>query len=96
MPSRTIICRCSDITLEEIRDLIAQGYRTVDEIKRITRLGMGPCQGKTCTPLIMGEIARTRGIRPGEVEMPTFRPPTKNIKLELLAKAGEFENEEIR
>lgn len=96
MPGRTIICRCSDITLEEIRDLISQGYRTVDEIKRISRLGMGPCQGKTCTPLIMAEIARARGIRPGEVEMATFRPPTKNIKLELLAKAGEFENEEIR
>lgn len=96
MPSRTIICRCSDITLEEIRDLIDQGYQTIDEIKRISRLGMGPCGGKTCTPLIMAEIARARGIHPCEVELPTFRPPTKNIKLELLAKAGEFENEEIR
>lgn len=96
MPGRTIVCRCSDITLEEIRDLIASGYQTIDEIKRISRLGMGPCGGKTCTPLIMSEIARARGISPGEVEMPTFRPPVKNIKLELLAKAGEIENEEIR
>ena len=96
MPGRTIICRCSDITLEEVRDLISQGYQTVDEIKRISRLGMGPCGGKTCTPLIMAEIAKARGIRIGEVEMPTFRPPTKNIKLELLAKAGENDNEEIR
>lgn len=96
MPGRTIICRCSDITLEEIRALIAEGYQTIDEIKRISRLGMGPCGGKTCTPLIMAEIARARGISPKEVEMPTFRPPTKNVKLELLAKAGEFDNEEIR
>lgn len=96
MPSKTIICRCSDITLEEVRELIEQGYKTIDEIKRISRLGMGPCGGKTCIPLIMAEIARARGISPAEVEMPTFRPPTKNIKLELLAKAGEFENEKIR
>lgn len=96
MPGRTIICRCSDITLEEIRELIARGYQTIDEIKRNSRLGMGPCGGKTCIPLIMAEIARARGIRQGEVEMPTFRPPVKNIKLELLAKAGEINNEEIR
>lgn len=96
MPDRTIICRCSDITLEEIRELIKQGYQTIDEIKRISRLGMGPCGGKTCIPLIMGEIARSRGISPAEVEMPTSRPPAKNIKLELLAKAGEFDNEEVR
>jgi bacterioferritin-associated ferredoxin len=89
MPNRTFVCRCSDITLEEIRELIEQGYQTIDEIKRISRLGMGPCGGKTCTPLIMAEIARARGIRPAEVEMATFRPPTKNIKLDLLAKAGE-------
>lgn len=96
MPNRTMICRCSDITLEEVRDLIKQGYQTIDEIKRISRLGMGPCGGKTCTPLIMAEIARARGISPAEVEMPTFRPPTKNIKLELLAKEGEDDNEKIR
>lgn len=96
MPSRTIICRCSDITLEEVRDLINQGYQTVDEIKRISRLGMGPCGGKTCIPLIMAEIAKARGITMADVEMPTFRPPTKTIKLELLAKAGENDNEEIR
>ncbi len=96
MPSRTIICRCSDITLEEIRELIARGFQTIDEIKRISRLGMGPCGGKTCTPIIMAELARARGISQGEVEMPTFRPPVKNIKLELLAKAGEVDNEEIR
>lgn len=89
MEDKTIICRCSDVTIEEVRQLIKEGYQTVDEIKRISRLGMGPCGGKTCTPLIMAEIARARGIKPAEVEMPTFRPPTKNIKLGLLAKGGE-------
>ena len=56
MDENTIICRCSDVTLKEIRDLIAQGYVTYDEIKRITRIGMGPCQGKTCGQLVLREI----------------------------------------
>ncbi|HON43695.1 MAG TPA: (2Fe-2S)-binding protein, partial [Bacillota bacterium] len=47
-----VICRCEDITLSEIRDLIAQGYHTIDEIKRVSRAGMGPCQGRTCRQLI--------------------------------------------
>lgn len=95
MEDKTIICRCSDVTLDEIRKLINQGFQTVDEIKRICRLGMGPCGGKTCTNLIINEIARARGIKHSEVEMPTFRPPTKNIKLELISKVGE-EDEETR
>ena len=45
MDENTIICRCSDVTLKEIRELIKDGYVTFDEIKRITRAGMGPCQG---------------------------------------------------
>ncbi len=29
----TIVCRCEDITLKEIRDLIAHGFKTIDELK---------------------------------------------------------------
>ena len=35
MDENTIICRCSDVTLKEIRELINDGYVTFDEIKRI-------------------------------------------------------------
>jgi NAD(P)H-nitrite reductase large subunit len=94
MPEETIICRCSDITLEEVRRLISQGYRTIDEIKRICRLGMGPCGGKTCIPLIMGELARANNTSIGEVMMPTYRPPAKNVSMSIYAKAGEDIHEE--
>ncbi|KUK14661.1 MAG: (2Fe-2S)-binding protein [Synergistetes bacterium] len=82
-----IICRCEDVTLEEIRELIKRGYTTVDEIKRITRAGMGPCQGRTCRDLIIREIARLTGKRVEEIPMPTFRPPIKPIKLGVLAES---------
>lgn len=85
----TIVCRCEDITLKEIRDLIKTGFKTVDEIKRISRCGMGPCQGRTCRQIVMGEIARTTGKNVSELRLSTFRPPTKNIKIGILAEAAE-------
>jgi len=77
----TIICRCEDITLGETRALIAQGYTTIDEIKRVSRAGMGQCQGRTCRQLIAREIAQALGITVEQVELPQFRPPTRPIVL---------------
>ncbi|MDD3439236.1 MAG: (2Fe-2S)-binding protein [Clostridiaceae bacterium] len=77
----TIICRCEEITLGEIREYIRRGYESLDEIKRISRAGMGPCQGRTCSQLIMQELAAAKGMRISEIEMPAFRPPTVPIKL---------------
>lgn len=79
----TIICRCEGITLGEIRQLISEGYTTIDEIKRISRAGMGPCQGRTCRHLIMQEIRNATGQNMEDMLMPTFRQPTKPVKLGL-------------
>ena len=84
----TILCRCSDVTLEKIRDLIEAGYFTFDEIKRITRIGMGPCQGKTCSQLVMREIASFTGKPVAEQYTQTTRPPAIGVRLELIAKGA--------
>jgi bacterioferritin-associated ferredoxin len=86
----TVVCRCEDITLEEIRLLFEEGFLSIDEIKRISRCGMGPCQGKTCRELLMQEISRHTGKPIKEITMPTFRPPTKPVKLGVIA-GGEEE-----
>ncbi len=77
----TIVCRCEEVTLGEIRELIRKGYNTVDEIKRISRCGMGPCQGRTCQQLIMDEIAKATNCKVEDVKVHTYRPPTLPIKL---------------
>lgn len=83
--NETIICRCEDLTLEDINGLIAAGFETMEEIKRISRCGMGPCQGTTCFPLLAEAIASMRGKRVGEVALPTSRPPLKPVKLDTIA-----------
>lgn len=87
MSPETIICRCEDITVEEVRRLIAKGYGTPDEIKRLSRCGMGPCQGRTCRNLVLQEISAATGQEVKDIPMASFRPPTKPVKLGLFAKA---------
>ena len=82
-----MICRCEDISREKILACIAEGYRTLDEIKRVTRAGMGPCQGRTCRHLIATELSRAYGVPMEDILMTTFRPPVKPISLGALADA---------
>ena len=82
----TILCRCSDVTQARVRELIAQGYTTFDEIKRLTRAGMGPCQGKTCQQLILRELSAATGKSIAELKCQTVRPPAVGVPLQLIAK----------
>ncbi|MBO8137864.1 MAG: (2Fe-2S)-binding protein [Desulfotomaculum sp.] len=84
-----IVCRCEDITLEEIREYIKNGVTDLEQLKRLLRVGMGPCQGRTCIPLIVREIAAYAGKPVEEIPLTTFRPPTVPVKLGVLAAGGE-------
>lgn len=90
----TIICRCSDVSLADVRRLIAEGYTSLDEIKRITRIGMGPCQGKTCGLLVLREISLATGKSMSELKNHTNRPVAVGVKLGLIAKSSEEESKE--
>lgn len=91
MSDNVIICRCSDVTLGEVRKLIHEGYTSLDEIKRITRAGMGPCQGRTCGPLILREIANITGQSLEELKRTTYRQPSVGVKLSAIAKGKSHE-----
>jgi NAD(P)H-nitrite reductase large subunit len=91
LSEETIVCRCEDITLAEIRKRIAAGDRTIEEIKRSCRCGMGPCQGRTCTPIVAQELAKALKKKISEVAPPTFRPPTAPITLGTLAGGGKHD-----
>ena len=80
-----VVCRCEEITLDEIRAWIDKGYRTFDELKRILRVGMGPCQGRGCKDIILRELAHATGTPIDQLDPGTTRPPVKPIKLGLCA-----------
>ncbi len=76
-----IICRCNDVTLKEIEDLIDQGITDIELIKRITHIGMGPCQGRTCIPLVASIIARKTGKKVEEISIPATRIPVRPVPM---------------
>jgi len=79
MDDNTIICRCEDVTWGEVRKALDKGYTSLNEIKRITRAGMGRCQGRTCRRILLREIARYYNKKIEEIDITTFRPPTKPV-----------------
>ena len=89
MSARTYICRCEDVTLQQVQKLLDEGAQTMEEIKRLSRCTMGPCQGRTCRELLAREIARKKGTGLAEVDVPTYRPPLKPIKLGSIADGAE-------
>jgi bacterioferritin-associated ferredoxin len=87
-PDDIVICRCEEVTLDEIRAWIDRGYSHFDELKRILRVGMGPCQGRGCRDIILMELSRATGEPLDAISPGTVRPPVKPVKLGLLAGDG--------
>ncbi len=75
-----IVCRCEDITLDEIRYWLSKGYTSLEELRRVLRLGMGPCQGRTCIPIVQREIARYTGKSMQEVGTMSYKPPSVGVE----------------
>jgi NADPH-dependent 2,4-dienoyl-CoA reductase/sulfur reductase-like enzyme/Fe-S-cluster-containing hydrogenase component 2 len=86
------LCRCERVTKEEVKNLIAQGCRDINEIKALTRAGMGACGGKTCTILIQ-HLFREMGIPDEEVIPHTTRPLVIEAPIGMLAgKSSQSQN----
>lgn len=81
LEGKKIVCRCEDLTLEEIKAKIEKGYQTFDELKRVIRCGAGMCQGRTCRDIIIKLLARHLKQRIEDLPHPTIRPPIKPIPL---------------
>ncbi len=84
MTDDTVVCRCERVTAGEIRDLIRRGFRDINEIKAVTRAGMGACGSKTCNALIH-RLFRDEGIPAAEVTDATKRPLFMEVPLGIFA-----------
>jgi len=80
MNDDVIICRCERVTAGQVRELIRKGCRDMNEIKAVTRAGMGACGGKTCTPLILS-LFREEGVSLEEVTEIVKRPLFMEVPL---------------
>ncbi len=78
----------NDVTLADVDLAWAEGYRSVEHLKRYTTLGMATDQGKTSNMAALGRLAEKQGVAIPEAGLTTFRPPYTPVTMGLLAGAG--------
>lgn len=62
-----LLCECELATFDEVEQSITKGgAKTIDDIRRDARIGMGPCQGGFCTYRAAGMLHTLR--RPAVIE----------------------------
>jgi bacterioferritin-associated ferredoxin len=75
LDDRAFVCPCMDVSVGEIRDLAESGVTHVEELKRLTGCGMGPCQGFPCWDLLAAALAEITGEPAASFGHPSYRAP---------------------
>jgi len=89
---KNYVCRCEEVTYEEVLNLIDSGYKNINELRRVARIGMGPCRGVQCRTLLENILKRYANISNEEIleaknkRRTIFRSPVKRITLGEAAK----------
>jgi sarcosine oxidase subunit beta len=83
---KIVLCRCEDVTLADLEHCVSHGYRDIEEVKRYSGFGTGPCQGKECLAAVATQLAALTGQAPAAIPPFTSRPPICPTPLRLLAR----------
>jgi glycine/D-amino acid oxidase-like deaminating enzyme len=84
----TLVCRCENVTLAHIRQAQAGQPLTVGTIKRLTRAGMGRCQGRYCGSVLAHLASEGLGVPISEDFVFAPRPPARPVPIGALARPG--------
>ena len=75
----------NDVTSEDIRLAVREGFRSVEHLKRYTTAGMGIDQGKLGNVNAIGILSDTLSRPPGTVGTTTYRPPYTPVAFDIIA-----------
>ncbi len=85
----TTICRCEEITLGRLKEVLSDGVENLSQVKRLSRAGMGYCQGRICSVLVALYVNKICGNPLDTITPFMVRPPIHPIPLELIV-SGEL------
>jgi D-hydroxyproline dehydrogenase subunit alpha len=74
-----LICRCEEVPFAAMHDAMRSDTGGVGSIKRVTRIGMGRCQGRYCSALVAEMAARDAGAALDEYSFMAPRTPFKPV-----------------
>jgi sarcosine oxidase subunit alpha len=96
LDDRALVCPCMDVTVAEIRRLVDAGTTHVEELKRLTGCGMGPCQGVPCWDLLAAALAALTGRQPDTFGHPSYRAPRGALTVAQAAGLADLVQPEVR
>jgi NAD(P)H-nitrite reductase large subunit len=80
----TVICRCENVLLSELRSALESGHHSLNAIKRNVRPGMGWCGGRMCLHSVAVLAELHAGVAPGKMMTP--RPMARPVPFAALAR----------
>lgn len=78
------VCLCEEVARADIARSVDAGPRTPDHVKRLTRGGMGHCQGRRCREGIQALVSELTGAPLESVAPASYRPPFRPVSLEVV------------
>src|SRR4030095_16497922 len=88
-PPRYLKWESSQMAARSLDTLLQDGPVNQDQIKRLTRAGMGPCQSRRCREQVSLLLAQATGTPVDRIPLPTFRPPLRPLPLNVLWPTGD-------
>lgn len=84
----TTVCRCESLSLQTIADGLDDLTGSAGASKRVTRVGMGRCQGRYCGPVVVALSSTRSGVEVGERSGFAPQVPFKPTPISVIASAG--------
>ena len=81
----TVVCRCEEQTVKNLKQGFALGGRDPNQLKSQTRCGMGPCQGRMCGHTVSELLADWSQKSVAEVGYYRLRSPMRLVTLQELS-----------
>ena len=79
VPHDVTICRCESVTDSTLRALIDSGVHDLNELKRRSRAGMGPCQGRYCAGSLINLLRDHTDVMESAATSFTAQNPVKPV-----------------
>ncbi len=83
-PPRYLKWDSPQMAARNLDTMLRDGPVNQDQIKRLTRAGMGPCQGRRCREQVALLLAHATRTTVEKIPMPSFRPPIRPLPLNVL------------
>jgi NADPH-dependent 2,4-dienoyl-CoA reductase/sulfur reductase-like enzyme len=85
LTDETVICRCEGVRVKDVHQMISEGATTLGVLRKLTRAGMGRCQGRMCGHVVAEVLSQQMNQPLDQLEVATPRPPVMPIPLHGLA-----------